>query len=99
MHSTIPPVGNTCPDIDRAIKSLKRAMDAIQGVADDLDAIRVNLTEEEEDKYSDSLYTLIRALEDAKYDIDISGDLELLREANSSLRDWGYDLAKQLEEY
>jgi chromosome segregation ATPase len=76
------PVKNTCPDIDSVISRVLKALKlANEGIR-------------EHEKRSDDWY---------RYDeIDthlsgIDGDLEDLRNANASLREWGEDLDSQLQ--
>lgn len=68
----------------------------IQSVADELDAIRLT-TEDDNDGISDKISRLISTLEDAKWEINIEDDMESLRSSNASLRDWGYELLKEIE--
>lgn len=91
------PVGHTCPDIDNCIKWLKLAADYIESAkvaADNIDDIADS---EDVGAIKDLVYGLIDNLKEALNYIDISGELEELRNANSVLRDWGYELASEIE--
>jgi len=99
MTSSRPPVGNTCPDIDRCQRWLKEASERVDIIANlvseiehDLDVVRddVPIT-------LDLLYAITRELHEIKGLVDFSGTLEELRDANSALRDWGYALSEELE--
>lgn len=81
------PVGHTCPDINQCIKWLDTAKSEIEYV---ISAIENG---DEVDYAGKALNALGEAL---KY-IDIKGELEDLRSANSALRDWGYELSNELE--
>lgn len=54
--------------------------------------------EQENKKAEYSLISAKKSLEYALNDIDIYSILESLRDANSKLRDWGYDLVSEYEE-
>ncbi len=82
------PVGHTCPDIDNCIKWLKIAKTEIE------DAI-VEVEQGDETNYT---YGVISSLNEALKYIDIEDTLEELRHANSTLRDWGYEVAGELED-
>lgn len=82
------PVGHTCSSIDQCIKWLNIAKDEIESVY-----MRVEQGDE-----TDYTSTVLHSLNQALKYIDISGELEELRSANSTLRDWGYELANELEE-
>lgn len=78
------PIGNTCPDIDRVIETLREIVKEIESVdeTEDLDWL---------------LYSWGSQLK-VLYDGRLS-ELEQLRNANSELRSWGWDnynLAKKL---
>lgn len=76
------PVKNTCPDIDNAIKKIKRALKiASEG--------RQNY-EKGTDWQSD-----FDAIEDEL--MCLEGELEDLRSDNSALRDWGHELDEEVE--
>ena len=79
------PVGNTCPNIDQCIKWLKICRDNIDYCLYTLDPD------------SESSSRIESALIEAKMYCDIDKELEELRDANSALRDWGYELANELE--
>ncbi len=76
------PVKNTCPDIDKVIKSINAAVKyANEGL-------------KTFEKYSEP-YELCR---DILYEIDgIDGTLEDLRSANDALRTWGTELEEEVE--
>ena len=82
------PVGHTCSDINQCIKWLDTAKSEIEYV---ISAI-------ENGDEVDYAGKALNALEEALKYIDIKGELEDLRSANSALRDWGYELASELEE-
>ena len=79
------PVGNTCPNIDQCITWLKTARDQIEYCINTLDPD------------SESSSRIEDALIEAKNYCDIDKELEELRDANSALRDWGYELSNELE--
>lgn len=81
------PVGNTCPDIDNCIKWLKVTKASIETAIDTLN-------------YSDLDVPIkvLDALDEAHKYCDIESELEQLRDANSKLRDWGYELLSELKE-
>jgi hypothetical protein len=82
------PVGFTCNDINVCIQWLKHAKSEIESVIDEI-------TQGDEVHYKDKV---LNCLDEALKYIDIFSELEDLRSANSALRDWGYELARELEE-
>jgi hypothetical protein len=80
------PVGYTCKDIDQCIKWLKICKDNIETALN----ILYNC--------DDVPRIVIDALDEAHKHCDIEKELEELRAANSALRDWGYELASELED-
>lgn len=89
------PVGHTCPDIDKIIASLKQIEEYINSAVGGIEDIQ-NRTDGT--NFVDEMIRAIKSdLSEAKYLADCSGMLEELREANSTLRSWGIDLADELE--
>jgi hypothetical protein len=82
------PVGNTCPDIDDCIRWLDTAKTEIEFAY-------MKVEQGDETDYTDKV---LESLSEALKYIDISDTLERLRSANSALRDWGYELASELEQ-
>lgn len=82
------PVGHTCPDINGCIQWLKNAKSEIESVIDEI-------TQGDEVHYQDKV---LNSLDEALKYIDIFSELEDLRSANSKLREWGYELASELED-
>lgn len=80
------PVGNTCPNIDQCIRWLKISKDNIEVALNTLY------------NCEDIPRIAIDALDEAHKYCDIEKELEELRSANSALRDWGYELASELED-
>lgn len=80
------PVGHTCKDIDQCIKWLKTCKENIETALNTLY------------NCEDIPSVVIEALDEAHKYCDIEKELEELRAANSALRDWGYELANELEE-
>jgi hypothetical protein len=78
------PVNYTCPDIDICIAWLKTSKDHILAA--------INCIDSEWDAYD-----LQKHLDEAYKYCDIAKELEELRASNSALRDWGYELANELE--
>lgn len=76
------PVKNTCPDIDRAIRSVQAALKIAHS--------GMSRHEKRSDDWTDfdDIDTELRNLE---------GELEDLRNANASLREWGEQLTDELE--
>ena len=75
------PVKQTCPDINRLQKTIKE--------------IRDNFTSFKEE---DDIQDLLDNMKDASWELkDIYSTLEELRNANSALRDWGYELTSLAE--
>lgn len=76
------PVKNTCPDINKAIKNVQAALRIAHN--------GMKRHEKREDDYIDfdDIDTELRNLE---------GELEDLRNANASLREWGEGLTDELE--
>ena len=75
------PVRNTCPDINRLQKTIKE--------------IRDNFTSFKED---DNVEDFLDSMNTASWELrDIYDTLEELRNANSALRDWGYELTSLAE--
>lgn len=75
------PVKQTCPDINRLQKTIKE--------------IRDNFTSFKEE---DDIQDLLDNMKDASWELqDIYDTLEELRNANSALRDWGYELTSLAE--
>lgn len=81
------PVGNTCPDINQCIKWLKICKDNIETAIDTLNFSDLEVPSK-----------VMNALDEAHKYCDIEKELEELRAANSALRDWGYELANELED-
>ena len=85
------PIGHTCPDIDRAINNLKEILseicayerDAHNSETDNVLVDRTTL-----DQWASSISDICEGR---------SCDLENLRDANSTLRQWGNDLVSELE--
>lgn len=78
------PIGNTCPDVNRAIKNVED--------------IRKNLSYVL--KYDDSttLAEFKGILEDVEYDLRQTTDsFEDLRKSNSTLREWGIEMEQEAE--
>lgn len=91
------PVPHTCPTIDRCIKDLKTVEGCLSALTDIIDSIdndteNINLVKDL------CIAAKGEILESYRY-VNIYGDLEIIREANSELRDWGYKLKAKLEEY
>lgn len=80
------PVGHTCKDIDQCIKWLKICKDNIESAIDTLNFSDLEVPGK-----------VMNALDEAHKYCDIEKELEELRDANSALRDWGYELANELE--
>lgn len=76
------PVKNTCPDIDKAIKKIKKAYTIARDAR-----CRFEKGTDEYIDFSD--------IEDEL--MFLEGDLEDLREDNAKLRDWGESLEDQLQ--
>lgn len=83
------PVGHTCPDINNCLKWLKRASESISAAIEQIESLETN----------DDVSPIIADLRDAANHIDIEGELEQLRDSNSSLRGWGLELAQQIENH
>lgn len=98
MASRHAPVRHTCPNIDTIIKWLKQARESLQNISDLVEDMRINFSDVEQDKYSDTFYDIIILIAEAKNYIDIDRELEELRDSNSALRDWGHELVKEIEE-
>jgi predicted nuclease with TOPRIM domain len=77
------PVKNTCPDIDKIILDIRRAIKIAEEGEKEHDRESADWH-----RYSDIQYHLS----------DIEGRLEDLRNANASLREWGESLTSELEE-
>ena len=80
-YRTTAPRGHTCPDIDRAMKDIQSIINTIEQVRDKLEDIGLQ----------DDLFNIISELKDLGVGNRCS--LEELRDSNSSLRDWGENLA------
>jgi hypothetical protein len=77
------PVKNTCPDIDKVILNINRALSvASEGL-------------KESEKRSNDWY---RYRDIEGYLEVLEGELEKLRSANAALREWGESLTSELEE-
>lgn len=76
------PVRHTCPDIDKVIKAIKTALSLSQ------DGKR-------EVGRDNDLYIIFDGIEDELY--GLSDNLEYLRSSNNALRNWGYELEKEIE--
>ena len=82
------PIGYTCPYIDATIDSLKESIELIQNAIDSLegvvkDCIVVDL---------DNAISIISDQFDRK-----SSNLEVIRSANASIREWGEKMEEELE--
>lgn len=90
-----PPVGYTCNNIDNCIRSLKGAKDTINYLEKLISKIDGQSCDEcnVEDLCVQAKHQLSQLL----HEIDILDELEELRSDNSSLRDWGYGLVKEIE--
>lgn len=75
------PVKHTCPDIDKLIK---KASNSIKWLSDCLKSDDIEFIK-------NIIYDSICELE------DIEGEAEYLRDANSSLRDWGDEMESEKE--
>lgn len=73
------PTGNTCPSIDKALASIERSIQSIQYVHSNI----------EDDTLKDELWNTLAELESLQ---GKRGMLEELRDDNSKLREWGYEL-------
>ena len=80
--NTRPPVGHTCPDINQCLTWLKEARQWI-------DSAKQKITEIETE---DSVHHIMHDLEEAIKYMNVDDLLEELRESNSALREWGYEL-------
>ena len=75
------PVRNTCPDINRLQKTIKEIRDNFASF-----------------KEEDNIEDFLDAMNTASWELrDIYNTLEELRNANSALRDWGYELTSLAE--
>ena len=88
------PVGYTCPDIDRIIRSLNDAKEYIESAANGVE----DLYFKGDDSTESMKKAVVSDLDNAIGCVDLSGELETLRSANDSLRTWGYDLVEKLKE-
>ena len=75
------PVKQTCPDINRLQKTIKEIRDNFASFKD-----------------TDNVEDFLSSMQDASWELkDIYSTLEELRNANSALRDWGYELTSLAE--
>ena len=75
------PVRNTCPDINRLQKTIKEIRDNFASF-----------------KEEDNIEDFLDAMNTASWELrDIYNTLEELRNVNSALRDWGYELTSLAE--
>jgi len=79
------PIGHTCPDIDRAIASIKEALDT----ASDFNG---NFESKTIDDIKDAFGDIENSL------VHMESEMEDLRNNNSSLRDWGDGLETKIIE-
>lgn len=85
------PVRHTCPDIDRCKKNLQQVRDYIDSAISNLEYLLRNAPND-----FDAVFSSIKDDLNTTYSFaDIDGELEELRDANSSLRDWGHELEKE----
>lgn len=89
------PVSHTCPDIDKCIKWLKEARCAINSAILNLDTI--SGIDKNNNDIDEQIYFAKQNLEEAANLIEFDRELEYLRDSNSKLRDWGYELLERLE--
>lgn len=76
------PVRNTCPDIDKLQKTIKEIRNNFLSFKD-----------------TDDIVDFLSCMEDSSWELKyISDTLEDLRNSNSSLRDWGYELTSLAEQ-
>ena len=75
------PVKQTCPDINRLQKTIKEIINNFESF-----------------KQEDVSEDFLSSMQDASWELkDIYSTLEELRNANSALRDWGYELTSLAE--
>ena len=89
------PVSRTCPQIDAIIKEIKCAKADIQSVADELSDIALW---SEDDQLKEQLRRIVETLESTIFSLHLEDDMEDLRNSNAELRDWGYELERQINE-
>lgn len=77
------PVKYTCPDIDKAIKKIRSALDIAH--------LAKRPLEKDDDSYRD-----FEAIEDELWSIE--DVFEELRSSNQALREWGEELEKERDE-
>jgi len=88
------PIGNTCPDIDSVIESIKTSLIYLESAKNELSRERYDETE----SYIDSAIREIEDFCDTGYYGKKNNLLEKLRESNSTLRQWGEELEKENEQ-
>lgn len=89
------PVSHTCPDIDKCQTLLKEARAWLSHAVSYVERIQ-DISESNE--VSDLAYEVKECIIDARNCIDFDQLLEELRDANSSLRDWAYELREEIEQ-
>lgn len=92
------PVRHTCPDIDRCIKWIKSAMQCVELAIEEIETVEGRLDEDSLSETSDNISKAKGLLGEALREMDIDRELEELRNSNSELRDWGHQLAAEIEE-
>lgn len=82
------PVGNTCPTIDDLVEKVKESIRAAVGIKN---LVRNEPSEDE----LDQIRYAADEIENALYHAE--DQLEELRDANTQLRNWGLELADELD--
>ena len=78
------PIGNTCPDVNRAIKNVEDIRNNLNYILNHEDAA--------------TLAEFRGSIEDVEYDLRQTIDsFEELRKSNSTLREWGIEMEEEAE--
>lgn len=90
---------HSCPDIDAAKRCLRTVLDEASNIRRQAEFIDSLEDDDEIVLTRGSIYEIQLSLDEIDRYADLDRELEEIRELNSSLREWGHSLLKQLEEY